>query len=246
MKPAQLYNPEKMARAAGIGLNVSHKSSAEVCRAVRGKDVAKAIRMLEQVQVKKQALKYTRFNRGGTGHKPGIGPGRYPVKTVTEVVKLLKEVQSNAKNKGFNTSSLIIKHIVANKGSKTMKYGRQRGRQTKRTHIEVIVEEGKALKQKVKTPTKAVAKKPETKPAVKKETPVAVKEQAKAPAVEKKVETKPAEVKQEKKEAVKEEPKATPKVEEKPKQPNPKADPNPGEKVPTAAELAAKRQREKR
>ena len=89
---------------------------------------------------KKQAIPYTRFNFD-RGHKKKIGPGRYPIKTVKAILKVLENVESNAQFKGLNTSLLKIVHINSHKASLPRKYGRSRGVNSKRSHVEVIVEE---------------------------------------------------------------------------------------------------------
>lgn len=99
--------------------------------------------MLEDVTNKKLAVPYTRFNRGGTGHKKGIGAGRYPIKACAYILKLLKSAHANANQKGLDMNKLTIKAIVAKQGPNVFKYGRKRGRIAKRTHIEVVVAEKK-------------------------------------------------------------------------------------------------------
>ncbi len=87
-----------------------------------------------------EAVRFTRFNKG-VGHKPGIGPGRYPIKASKEILDLLKSAEANAQFKVLNTANLIIGHISANKASDSWHYGRQRRRKMKRTNVEVILAE---------------------------------------------------------------------------------------------------------
>ncbi len=47
--------------------------------------------------------------------------------------------------KGLSVNNLVVNHISAQKGAKTMRYGRKQNK-AKRTHIEVIVEEKKEKK----------------------------------------------------------------------------------------------------
>ena len=138
-----------MARATGLALPISLKKSILVCDSIRGKQLEKAIASLERVIMMEKPVQYRRFNKGGTGHKPGIGPGRYPVKTCMEIKKILEDAKANAENKGLQAKNLIIDHISAKKGSKSFHYGRKRRRLMKRTHIEIVVKEGtikKAIK----------------------------------------------------------------------------------------------------
>ncbi len=158
MMYATKFNNETMARAQGIALPVSFKQSVEVCRFIKNKEYKYALRLLEGVTEMKNPVPYRTFNRGGTGHKKGMGPGRYPIKASTYVIKLLKSAYANARQKGLDTESLIVKAAVAKKGPKTFHYGRKRGTKAKRTHIEVVVE---AVKKKAEE-KKAGAKKETT------------------------------------------------------------------------------------
>ena len=154
---------ENCAKAYGSGLPISTKQSIEICSYIRGKNLDKAIKMLIRVQEKKDAVPYTRFNND-IGHKPGIGPGRYPEKSTKHFIDLLESVKSNAQVKGLNTDNLEIIHIVANKASRPWRYGRHRRRKAKRTHVELIVEEKEnkkaVAKEKVKDNKKEVVEKP--------------------------------------------------------------------------------------
>ena len=150
-----------MARAVGTSLGISTKHSIEICSLLRSKELSYAKELLKRAIEKKKAIPFTRFN-SDVGHKPGIGPGRYPEKASTEILKLLECVEANAQFKGLNTSELIIEHICAHKAGKAMRYGRQRGRTAKRTHVEVMVKES-AKKKTDKKPEAKQAPKAEVK-----------------------------------------------------------------------------------
>jgi len=136
-----------MARTIGLSLPISLKDSIEVCNYIRGKDVDEAKKLLENVTCEKQAVPMRRFNKD-RGHKKGIGPGKYPKNVCKEILELLEGVAANAQFKGLNTSSMLVKHISVQKGATQWHYGRQRRRQMKRTHIELVVEEQKKEKKK--------------------------------------------------------------------------------------------------
>jgi large subunit ribosomal protein L22 len=155
---------EHTAKAVGVGLPISTKTSVEVCSFIRRKNLDKVKNLLKQVIDKKIAVPFKKFNRD-VGHKKGkIAAGRYPEKTCIEVLKLLESVEANAQFKGLNTSNLIIKSIIANAANRPWHYGRQRRRKMKRTNIEIIVEE-RAVKKEEKKEVKAkkVEKKEEPK-----------------------------------------------------------------------------------
>ncbi len=137
-------------------LRISTKQCVEICSFIRNKNLLKTQKVLEEVIKKKIAVPYKRYNRD-TGHKPGIAAGRYPVKATTEILKLLKSVQSNAEDKGLDTNLLSITKSIANKGSDQWHAGRKRRRRMKRTHIQLEVSEIEKEKEvkkvkEVKTP----------------------------------------------------------------------------------------------
>ena len=141
MKYATAYDDKKMARAMGVALPVSTKKTVEVCSFVKGRELSKAIRLLEGVIAEQVAVPFHKYAKGGTGHKPGIGPGRYPKNVCTEVIKLLRQVEANARNRGLNAAGLVVSSILAKKAAKAWHFGRQRRRQMKRTHVEVVISE---------------------------------------------------------------------------------------------------------
>lgn len=137
------YNKELMAKAVGISLSISTKQSVEICRFIRGKSLTKAKYFLEQVIKGKMAVPFKRYNKN-IGHKPGMGPGRYPQKAAEQILSIVKSAESNAQSKGLNTSKMILRHICAHRASKPSHNGRNRG-EMKRSHIEVLLEETKDL-----------------------------------------------------------------------------------------------------
>ncbi len=157
MKYATAYDEKKMARAMGIALPISMKKTVEVCKFIKGRRIADAIRLLGLVDDEKIAVPFGTYAKGGTGHKPGIGPGRYPKKVCIEVVKLLNQVSANAKNKGLDATRLVVSSMVAKKGANSWHFGRQRRRRMKRTHVEVVVTESEAAAAKKSQAKKAAA-----------------------------------------------------------------------------------------
>lgn len=129
---------EEQAKASGKSLPVSFKHSVEVCNMVRGKDLQKAKKLLTEVVDFKRAVPYRRYGHD-TPHRPGIGAGRYPIKTAKEVLMLLESVEANAQFKGLNTNNLIIVSISANKAARPYRAGRHRGRKAKRANLDVVV-----------------------------------------------------------------------------------------------------------
>lgn len=203
------YDAEKMAKAVGADLPISTKQSIEICSFIKGKSLLKAKELLEGAVKMKVPVPFRRFTEGA-GHKKGkIASGRYPVKASSEILKLINSLEANAQQKGLDTSSLVISHACANKASRTPRYGRIRGRLTKRSHVELIATES-GSKQEAKPETKKEEKKKkEAKPEAEKETkkeekPVEKKEE---PKKGQKPETKKEEKKEDKKQDNKEKPK---------------------------------------
>jgi len=227
---------EHRARAVGLLMPISTKQSIEICSLIRGKNIQKAKKILNEAKDMKKPIPYTRFTEGA-GHKHGIGPGKYPVKACNEILRLVNLVEANAQHKGLDTSSLEIIHVCAKKGPKSWHYGRQSRIAMKRTHVEIVVEEKEVKKKEIKKEKKKevvkekqseVIKKQEVK---KEEKP---KETKKIEKVEKKQDIKTKQSQEIKKPA---EAKAENKAEEKKDEPKKE---QPKEKVPTAAELAEK------
>ncbi|MFC1690971.1 50S ribosomal protein L22 [Nanoarchaeota archaeon] len=158
----QDYDSEKMARAFGSDLSISSKHSIEICNEIRKTNIQKAKEFLNQVSTLKKPVKYRRFT-GGMAHKPGIGPGRYPVKASLEILKMLESAEKNAQTKGLNTSNMIIRHLSVQQSSRPVHGGSRRGRLMKRTHLEIVLEESSASpKREKKHPVKKEEVKEET------------------------------------------------------------------------------------
>ena len=177
---------EKTEHQASVRMNnlpISTKHCVEISNYLRYKNTNLAKKFLEDVSTLKKAVPFKRFNRD-RGHKPGMAAGRYPQKAAKEFLRLIKSAVSNAQDKGLNTSNLKIVKIMANKASVPLTGGRNR-HGTKRTHLEIIVKEGKISEKTVKKTAKnvkVIAEKPEAKKEttpVKEESKPEVKEQAK-------------------------------------------------------------------
>jgi large subunit ribosomal protein L22 len=152
-------NNEHTAIARGVNLPVSTKFSIEIANFIKGKPVTKARTLLEGVIKTEVAVPMNKFNRD-LGHRRGpMTSGRYPVSAATAFLKLLHSAEMNAVNKGLDQKNLVIKNIIANRGTGAMRYGRHRGRSAKRTHIEIILEEKEVKKKVVKKTTKKGDKK---------------------------------------------------------------------------------------
>ncbi len=141
---------ESTGYSTGVDLGISSKLSIEIANLIRGMDVKKAKKRLEEIISMRIALPLTRFNND-VGHKPKMGPGRYPLKASTQIFKLIESAESNARDKGLNINDLYIFHISANRSAQQWKYGRQRRRKAKKTKVQVVLKEKESKKEDKKT-----------------------------------------------------------------------------------------------
>ncbi len=184
---------KQIAKASGRSLPISFKDSVNVCSAIRGMLVEKALRYLEDVIKLKRPIPYKRYRRD-MAHRKGIGPGRFPRKECKYIKEVLKNAIANAKAKGMDSSKLYISKIIANQAvsKEKVKRGFSKG-----THIYIEVAEKEIVEEKSKKKK--------------------VEKEEKVEKVEEKVEEKKEEakeVKEEKKEEEEKESKEEEKVEE--------------------------------
>lgn len=139
---------EKIAKAIGIELRISPKSSAEICTAVRKKNVEKAKEFLNDVVGMKRPVPMKRF-KTGIAHRKGLEKacaGKYPVKAASQILKVLESAEANAEYKGLDTERLFIKHISTQRGRVIRgiiprAFGRATAHNEQTTNIEVILQE---------------------------------------------------------------------------------------------------------
>jgi large subunit ribosomal protein L22 len=145
---------ENMAKACAKNLPFSTKHAIEICNFLRSKKVARVKAILERVKELKQPVPFKRFTEG-CGHRKGnMLTGAYPEKAAGFILKVIQSAESNAINKGLNSSNLVVKHICANRGMNQFRQGRKGRARFKRTHIEIVVEEVKNKETTKKTGAK--------------------------------------------------------------------------------------------
>jgi len=99
------------------------QNTREAAQAIKHMELAKAKRYLEDVCAHKQAIPFRRFC-GGVGRtaqakaRHSNGQGRWPVKSATFLLGLLKNAESNAEVKGLDVDTLVVSHIQVNKAQK--------------------------------------------------------------------------------------------------------------------------------
>ncbi len=134
---------EKFAKACVKDVDVSYKQAAVVMDAIRGMPLLKAEKYLEEVIAKKRPVPFKKYNTS-VGHRRGGIIGKYPVKASKIILKLLKNVENNAENKGLDKEKLVIVHAKADKGAvltRRAPKGRWRLNNITLAHMEVIVRE---------------------------------------------------------------------------------------------------------
>lgn len=144
--PYSLKPPEtKAARAYGRELRTSWKNAINVCRAIQGLPVRRAEKLLEEVIALERPIRMVRRNRK-IAAKPGIGKGRYPVKSADRTLKVLRNAINNAEYQGLDPDRMVIVHAQAYKG-RTLKgfMPRAHGRATKKNeetaNVEIFLQE---------------------------------------------------------------------------------------------------------
>ena len=147
--PYQMEKPEgKVARAFGAELRTSWKNAINVARAIQGMPVRRAESYLEDVIALKTPVKFTTRNLK-VAHKPGIGPGRYPKKSATATLMVLRNAINNAEYQGHDPEEMVIIHASAYKG-RTIKammpraHGRATPKNEETSNIEIIIKEQEA------------------------------------------------------------------------------------------------------
>merc|ERR1712034_18934 len=163
-------NPTKSCKARGSYLRVHFKNTHETAQAIKKMHIRKANRYLKDVIAKKQIIPFRRFS-GGVGRKAqakahGCSQGRWPVKSATFLLQLLKNAESNADCKGLDVDSLVIDHIQVNRAPYMRRrtyraHGRINPYMSSPCHIEMILSEKEQVvpKQEEEVEVKKVSKK---------------------------------------------------------------------------------------
>ncbi|MGB9659563.1 MAG: 50S ribosomal protein L22 [Nitrososphaerales archaeon] len=142
------YDPLTQVRASGREVDVSPKAAREVCALIKGMNISKAKKFLEQVINKKQAVPFRRYKKE-VPHKSSqfrFHAGGYPVKAAQEILKVVKNLEANAEFKGLDTERMIIVHAAVMKGMKVKRYtprafGRSSPKFNTLVHIEIVGKE---------------------------------------------------------------------------------------------------------
>ena len=121
--------PKDVAIVKGVSLHISPKDSKFICKMIKKRSIDKAISMLEEVILKKRAVK---MDGAEIPHRKGKGmmSGRYPFNASKAFILLLKQLGANANVNQIENP--IITFAMANKATLPFKKDGKRG---KRAHI---------------------------------------------------------------------------------------------------------------
>lgn len=114
-------------------MQISSKHSYCICDMIRGKDIDKAIEMLEEVLIFKRAVP---MNGMEIPHRHGMMSGRYPKNASKEFILLLKQLKANASVNEIDNA--VITSAIANRGSRHFRRG---GTRSKSTHVYLEVKD---------------------------------------------------------------------------------------------------------
>lgn len=116
----------KTASAKILNARISLKNSIVLCKAIRGKRLEKAKRILQDLVDKKINL-----------------DGKYYLNAAKQILEIVKSAEANAKAKNLDIEKLFIKKAKVDKGEKFIRPRsryRFRGREAKSTNITIVVE----------------------------------------------------------------------------------------------------------
>lgn len=142
----------KSAKARGSHLRVHFKHCREVAHHIKGMQLTKAKKYLDDVLDFKRAIPFTKFTGGCGRHAQGKlvkaagDKVRWPQKATKVILDLLKNAESNAEVKGLDNELMYISHIQANRAMKQRRrtyraHGRIGPYMSNPAHFEIILSE---------------------------------------------------------------------------------------------------------
>ena len=137
------YDPAIHVRASGRELNISPKASREICLALKGMTLDKAIAFMEKVETMDAPVAFRR-HKLKVGHRSelvGFPTGSYPVKAAGRILGVLQNLRGNCEFKGLDPERVRLIHASAKAGRVIKDYvPRAHGRSSPNFHVLVHVE----------------------------------------------------------------------------------------------------------
>ncbi|MEM2636869.1 MAG: 50S ribosomal protein L22 [Candidatus Korarchaeota archaeon] len=139
---------EDTAKARGLDLPISPRAAVEVCRAIIGKKIPEAKKLLQDIISLKTPIPFRRHykKRGHKSQLTGWPAGGYPTKAARFILKILENLENNAEQKELDPEQMVIIHASTKKGFTRKKYlPRAFGRATPyfgtTVHCEIVAEQ---------------------------------------------------------------------------------------------------------
>lgn len=113
--------PDQIAKAYAVEQRMSWKKSVEVARFIKGMTLKQAKSWLEDVVKFKKPVPIKTFTKKQAHHTTpwrGWAVAKWPVKVAKRYLKLLENLENNAKFRGLDVERLVIIHAAAHKGLK--------------------------------------------------------------------------------------------------------------------------------
>merc|ERR1719198_2056547 len=143
-------NSTKSCKASGSDLRVHFKNTCVTAAAIKKMSLKKAKKYLEDVVAHKQAIPFRFFNgcigRHAQAKMTNATQCRWPTKSCTFMLHLLKNAESNAELKGLDVDNLEIYHIQVNRAQQQRRrtyraHGRTNPYMASPSHIELVLSE---------------------------------------------------------------------------------------------------------
>ena len=136
----------KSARGMLVNAPISTKWAVEIASMVRGMPLVRAKEYLKRVLAHEDWIPVRRYKRDvphRKGVRAGVKSGRYMDNAVRYFLKLIENVESNARQKGLDVSKLRIVHVSASMGYRRTRVQPMLRRiiRRKSTHVEMVVSE---------------------------------------------------------------------------------------------------------
>jgi large subunit ribosomal protein L17e len=156
------------AKSSADDIRAHYKNTFETAAVIRGMKLLKAMHYLQDVIDHKQIVPFRKFTgkvgRKAQCHAFNAVQGAWPSKSAQHLLDLLKNLKSNAEQKGLNPEKLTINHVQVNRAQKGRRrtykaHGRIKGYDSSPCHIELWASEDQEAVPKAPTKEPKLTKK---------------------------------------------------------------------------------------